>query len=226
MSLWGATRVAVVRLFPGLVNQESHDEDSQSEQHVTNLVAVFRGEDVDVIGRLEVGELVDAVTDSGEHRVPKAGPERRVEQEGAHLHAGQTGGDRDELAHGRDEAAEESGRSAVLLEVFFGVADFFFVDKAHVADAAVGEAVDNGAAQPQSQIIVEKGADVGLRLDIYKCLELLKPEERLCVTLQLVEGQTIERVAEITGMPQGTVKSHLARGKSRLAKYLKENGYD
>lgn len=71
-----------------------------------------------------------------------------------------------------------------------------------------------------------KGADVGLRLDIYKCLELLKPEERLCVTLQLVEGQTIERVAEITGMPQGTVKSHLARGKSRLAKYLKENGYD
>lgn len=68
--------------------------------------------------------------------------------------------------------------------------------------------------------------DVGLKLDIYNSLKLLKDEERLCVVLQLVEGQTIERVAEITGMPAGTVKSHLSRGKAKLAAILKENGYD
>lgn len=68
--------------------------------------------------------------------------------------------------------------------------------------------------------------DVGLKLDIYNSLKLLKDEERLCVVLQLVEGQTIERVAEITGMPSGTVKSHLSRGKAKLTAILKENGYD
>ena len=71
-----------------------------------------------------------------------------------------------------------------------------------------------------------RDTDVGLKLDIYNSLKLLKDEERLCVVLQLVEGQTIERVAEITGMPAGTVKSHLSRGKAKLAAMLKENGYD
>lgn len=69
-------------------------------------------------------------------------------------------------------------------------------------------------------------ADNALKIDIYAALRLLKPDERLCVTLQLVDGQPIGRIAEITGMPTGTVKSHLARGKSKLAEYLKENGYD
>lgn len=71
-----------------------------------------------------------------------------------------------------------------------------------------------------------RSADVALKIDIYECLKMLKPEERLCVTLQLVEGQSIGRIAVITGMPEGTVKSQLARGKSKLATILKENGYD
>ena len=69
-------------------------------------------------------------------------------------------------------------------------------------------------------------ADGSLRMDIYECLKLLKSEERLCVTLQLMEGQAVERIAEITGMPAGTVKSHLSRGKNKLATFLKQNGYE
>ncbi len=69
-------------------------------------------------------------------------------------------------------------------------------------------------------------ADSGLKMDIYSCMQILKPDERTCVSLQLVDGLPIERIAEITGLPPGTVKSHLSRGKSKLAKYLKENGYD
>lgn len=64
------------------------------------------------------------------------------------------------------------------------------------------------------------------RLDINAALGVLKAEERLCLTLQLMEGQSLDRIAEITQMPYGTVKSHLSRGKAKLAKYLKENGYD
>lgn len=63
-------------------------------------------------------------------------------------------------------------------------------------------------------------------MDIYDSLARLKPVERSCITLQLVDGLPIDKIAEITGMPQGTIKSHLARGKEKLAEYLKRNGYD
>lgn len=71
-----------------------------------------------------------------------------------------------------------------------------------------------------------KATNEELRMDIYRCLGLLQPDERTCITLQLIEGQTIEHIAKITGMPPGTVKSHLSRGKSKLALFLKRNGYD
>ena len=68
-------------------------------------------------------------------------------------------------------------------------------------------------------------APAGLKMDLYKALSLLKPDERTCITLQLIDGQPIDKIAEITQMPEGTVKSHLSRGKKQLANYLKENGY-
>lgn len=63
------------------------------------------------------------------------------------------------------------------------------------------------------------------RMDIYNAMALLSDSERTCITLQLMEGQPIERIADITGMAQGTVKSHLFRGKQKLADYLRKNGY-
>ncbi len=64
-----------------------------------------------------------------------------------------------------------------------------------------------------------------LKMDLYHALALLKPDERTCVTLQLVDGYDIKKIAEITQIKEGTVKSHLSRGKERLANYLKQNGY-
>ncbi|MBQ9230473.1 MAG: RNA polymerase sigma factor [Prevotella sp.] len=64
-----------------------------------------------------------------------------------------------------------------------------------------------------------------LKMDLYHALALLKPDERTCVTLQLVDGYDIKKIAEITQMKEGTVKSHLSRGKEKLANYLKQNGY-
>lgn len=65
-----------------------------------------------------------------------------------------------------------------------------------------------------------------LRMDIYQALAILSPSERTCITLQLMEGQSIEQIAKISGMAEGTVKSHLSRGKQKLTTYLKQNGYD
>lgn len=63
------------------------------------------------------------------------------------------------------------------------------------------------------------------KMDIYNALALLSENERLCVTLQLMEGESLEKIEEITGMAQGTVKSHLFRGKQKLATFLRKHGY-
>ena len=68
--------------------------------------------------------------------------------------------------------------------------------------------------------------DAGLKMDLYKALSLLKDEERTCITLQLIDGYPIDKISDITGIPENTVKSHLRRGKEKLTDYLKNNGYD
>ena len=65
-----------------------------------------------------------------------------------------------------------------------------------------------------------------LKMDLHSALALLKPDERSCITLQLIDGYDIQKIAEITGIKEGTVKSHLSRGKEKMATYLKKNGYD
>lgn len=69
-------------------------------------------------------------------------------------------------------------------------------------------------------------ANSGLKMDLHDALAILSPAERSCVTLQLMEGQSIDNISTITGMAEGTVKSHLSRGKQKMANYLRKNGYD
>ena len=49
-----------------------------------------------------------------------------------------------------------------------------------------------------------------LKMDIYAALS---------------DGYDIAGIAKITEMKEGTVKSHLSRGKEKMANYLKQNGY-
>ena len=71
-----------------------------------------------------------------------------------------------------------------------------------------------------------KGENVGLKMDLLNALRILSENERTCITLQLMDGFSIDKIAEVTGLAQGTIKSHLSRGKNKLASYLKQNGYD
>ena len=41
-----------------------------------------------------------------------------------------------------------------------------------------------------------------------------------------MEDLTIAKIASVTGLPEGTVKSHLSRGKAKLSNYLKQHGYE
>ena len=67
---------------------------------------------------------------------------------------------------------------------------------------------------------------VSEQMDIYRGLSRLKEAERTCITLFFMEDLPIEKIAIVTGMPAGTVKSHLSRGKEKLSNFLKQNGYD
>ena len=66
----------------------------------------------------------------------------------------------------------------------------------------------------------------GQKDDIYQSLKTLKEVERTCITLFYMEDTSIDKIAGIIGCPPGTVKSHLSRAKTKLATYLKQNGYD
>lgn len=68
-------------------------------------------------------------------------------------------------------------------------------------------------------------ASTAVSMDVYEALRQLKSEERTCITLQMIDGYDIAGITKITGMKEGTVKSHLSRGKEKLTNYLKQNGY-
>ncbi len=85
------------------------------------------------------------------------------------------------------------------------------------------EVAEHGICSPPSSASRE---GPGVALDIYNALSLLREEERSCITLQLIDGYALDEIAKISNMPVNTVKSHLKRGKEKLADYLKKNGYD
>ncbi len=63
-------------------------------------------------------------------------------------------------------------------------------------------------------------AMVAERLDLDRALSQLAPDARICIALAYGERMSHREVAEATELPLGTVKSHIARGASRLRELL------
>ena len=61
------------------------------------------------------------------------------------------------------------------------------------------------------------------RMDLDAALSKLPPDMRLCVVLAYSEGESHPQIVALTGLPLGTVKSHIARGAARLRETL--SGY-
>jgi RNA polymerase sigma-70 factor (ECF subfamily) len=60
-----------------------------------------------------------------------------------------------------------------------------------------------------------------LRTQIQEALKQVSPELREAVILRDLEDMDYKDIAEVLGVPQGTVKSRISRGRSELAKLLK-----
>ncbi|WP_296445431.1 RNA polymerase sigma factor [Rhodoferax sp. UBA5149] len=63
-------------------------------------------------------------------------------------------------------------------------------------------------------------ANLGNAMDLQRCLLLLPQDQRVVLLLVSVEDMSYREVAQITGIPVGTVMSRLSRARSRLQALL------
>ena len=61
-------------------------------------------------------------------------------------------------------------------------------------------------------------------LGLWELVQALPEDQRLAVTLYYYDGLSVGEIARVLGVPQGTVKSRLARGRDRLRERCMEEG--
>lgn len=83
---------------------------------------------------------------------------------------------------------------------------------------AVFEVIDD--ASPIADDTSTPEAAAGAKIDLEKALARLSDAERLCVTLNHGEGLSHSEIVDMTGLPLGTVKSHVLRGTEKLRRML------
>jgi RNA polymerase sigma-70 factor, ECF subfamily len=80
-----------------------------------------------------------------------------------------------------------------------------------------------------SEAAIEEAGPVGIGsvadgVDLQRALSRLTAPVRLCIVLSYSEGMTHSEISEATGLPLGTVKSHLSRGLERLQEIMRTKG--
>lgn len=78
-----------------------------------------------------------------------------------------------------------------------------------------------------SEVELGREDTIGLKQDLSDALAQLTPDQRLCVVLSYHEGLSHPEIADVTNMPLGTIKSHIARGADKLQQLLaayRDNG--
>ena len=58
-----------------------------------------------------------------------------------------------------------------------------------------------------------------------RLMRLVSPEQRACLTLAYAAGMSHPEIVDITGLPLGTVKTHISRGRQKLQQWLKEHDH-
>ena len=82
-----------------------------------------------------------------------------------------------------------------------------------------GAAVSVSETEPSLTRAPDQGKRLELR-DLDRALARLPEEQRLVILLVGIEGMRYEAVAEIIGVPVGTVRSRLSRGREALRRLM------
>ncbi|MEQ1618897.1 MAG: sigma-70 family RNA polymerase sigma factor [Terricaulis sp.] len=83
---------------------------------------------------------------------------------------------------------------------------------------AIFEEIDDSSPLADENSTPESAA--GAKIDLERALTRLSEAERLCVTLNHGEGLSHSEIVDVTGLPLGTVKSHVNRGTEKLRRIL------
>ena len=62
---------------------------------------------------------------------------------------------------------------------------------------------------------------VDTHIDVWRSMRVLSDTERTLVTLFYIQDYPLKKIMEITGLPEGPVKSYLSRAKAKLARVMK-----
>jgi len=88
-------------------------------------------------------------------------------------------------------------------------------------DEKMAEQIEDQADDPET-VLAKKDKGAVLR----ECLTRLSAEHREVVDLVYYHEKSVEEVAEITGIPEATVKTRMFYARKKLSELLKEQGVD
>jgi RNA polymerase sigma factor (sigma-70 family) len=84
---------------------------------------------------------------------------------------------------------------------------------------AEAENISNGMS-PSTEVSLKKFENADLKKIVLDLIRKLPPDYRTVITLFHLDGQSYRDIADITGMPEGTIKSYISRGRSQLRERL------
>lgn len=92
--------------------------------------------------------------------------------------------------------------------------------------------LQHGRKHKRQQVMAEppdsghdpRGA-VDAQILLPRLMGLVSERERACLTLAYAAGMSHAEIMEITGLPIGTVKSHITRGKQKLQDWLQDHDH-
>jgi RNA polymerase sigma-70 factor (ECF subfamily) len=71
----------------------------------------------------------------------------------------------------------------------------------------------------------DPGQAVDAQILLPRLMRQINEPERACLTLAYAAGMSHPEIVKITGLPLGTVKSHISRGRQKLQQWLKDNDH-
>lgn len=83
------------------------------------------------------------------------------------------------------------------------------------------ESIPSNHENPATRSELEEGERLA-----QEALEALRPEQREVFVLRQIQGLSVQEVAEVLRIPEGTVKTHLHRARKRMIEFLSSRGWE